>query len=86
MQFSFDVGILIIFSELEMDYKDQLKRNYFMLDKGYNSFPATIWGTPYHDAIRVGLQNWSILYIVHEGAFWELDTDVYLIQLGEEKA
>ncbi|KAJ8471834.1 hypothetical protein OPV22_026177 [Ensete ventricosum] len=50
---SFDVGILTIFGgRLDERYKVELKKNYFIVDKGYNSFPTYIPGTPYHKAIQ----------------------------------
>ncbi|XP_039144402.1 abscisic acid 8'-hydroxylase 3 [Dioscorea cayenensis subsp. rotundata] len=50
---SFDVGILTIFGgKLEARYKVELKKNYFIVDKGYNSFPTNIPGTHYNKAIK----------------------------------
>ncbi|XP_020081097.1 abscisic acid 8'-hydroxylase 3-like isoform X2 [Ananas comosus] len=50
---SFDVGILIIFGgRLDEHYKLELKKNYFIVDKGYNSFPNNIPGTLYRKAIQ----------------------------------
>ncbi|PIA46290.1 hypothetical protein AQUCO_01500062v1 [Aquilegia coerulea] len=50
-EFSFDVGILAIFGHLDTYYKEALKKNYCMVDKGYNSFPNTIPGTLYNKAV-----------------------------------
>nr|QPD79369.1 abscisic acid 8'-hydroxylase 3 [Impatiens walleriana] len=47
---SFEVGILTTFGDLADHYRKELKRNYSMLDKGYNSFPITLPGTPYKKA------------------------------------
>lgn len=52
-QFSFDVGILSIFGRLDDKYREKLKENYCIVDKGYNSFPANIPGTPYAKALEV---------------------------------
>ncbi|GMY28674.1 abscisic acid 8'-hydroxylase CYP707A1-like [Fagus crenata] len=48
---SFDVGILIIFGQLEAHYREELKKNYLIVDKGYNSFPNNIPGTSYKKAL-----------------------------------
>ncbi|XP_076934049.1 abscisic acid 8'-hydroxylase CYP707A1-like [Bidens hawaiensis] len=47
---SFEVGILVIFGHLEANQKEQLKRNYSIVEKGYNSFPTKLPGTPYKKA------------------------------------
>lgn len=52
-QFSFDVGILSIFGRLDDKYREKLKENYCIVDKGYNSFPTNIPGTPYAKALEV---------------------------------
>ncbi|NP_001267962.1 hypothetical protein VitviT2T_011044 [Vitis vinifera] len=44
-KFTFDVAILTIFGNLDTWNKEQLKENYFILDKGYNSFPTSLPGT-----------------------------------------
>ncbi|KAJ8748073.1 hypothetical protein K2173_019885 [Erythroxylum novogranatense] len=58
-KFSFEVGILAIFGHLEAHYKEELKRNYIIVDKGYNSFPTRLPGTPYRRALmaRKRLRN-----------------------------
>lgn len=48
---SFEVGILAIFGHLENHYREKLKNNYHMVDRGYNSFPSIIPGTPYRRAL-----------------------------------
>ncbi|KAH9656042.1 Abscisic acid 8'-hydroxylase 4 [Citrus sinensis] len=50
-KFSFDVGILSIFGNLDDSYREKLKQNYLIVDKGYNSFPSNIPGTAYHKAL-----------------------------------
>lgn len=52
-QLSFDVGILSIFGQLGDKYKEKLKENYCMVDKGYNSFPTNLPGTAYSKALMV---------------------------------
>ncbi|EXC17339.1 Abscisic acid 8'-hydroxylase 4 [Morus notabilis] len=48
---SFDVGILSIFGELNDNYREQLKENYCIVNKGYNSLPTSIPGTAYQKAL-----------------------------------
>lgn len=50
-KFSFEVGILAIFGELGKRHKEELKKNYCIVDKGYNSFPTNLPGTAYHKAL-----------------------------------
>ncbi|XP_050227056.1 abscisic acid 8'-hydroxylase CYP707A1-like [Mercurialis annua] len=50
-KFSFEVGILAIFGNLESRYREELKKNYSRVDKGYNSFPTGLPGTPYRKAL-----------------------------------
>ncbi|XP_034676670.1 abscisic acid 8'-hydroxylase CYP707A1-like isoform X2 [Vitis riparia] len=50
-KFSFEVGILAIFGRLEARYREELKKNYCIVDRGYNSFPTNIPGTPYKKAL-----------------------------------
>lgn len=52
-QFSFEVGILAIFGNLGDHYRVQLRQNYSIVDKGYNSFPCNIPGTRYRKALLV---------------------------------
>lgn len=50
---SFDIGILIIFGRhLSEQRKAEIKKNYSIVDKGYNSFATSIPGTPYSNAIK----------------------------------
>nr|CDJ80019.1 ABA 8'-hydroxylase [Arachis hypogaea] len=50
-KFSSNVGILSVFGNLEGNYRDQLKENYSIVEKGYNSFPTMIRGTSYSKAL-----------------------------------
>ncbi|XVE55899.1 hypothetical protein DITRI_Ditri03aG0194100 [Diplodiscus trichospermus] len=50
-KFSFEVGILLIFGRLEARYREELTKNYFIVDRGYNSFLTNIPGTAYKKAI-----------------------------------
>ncbi|KAH6782206.1 cytochrome P450 [Perilla frutescens var. hirtella] len=49
---SFEVGILAVFGYLEPHYKEELKRNYSIVDRGYNSFPTNLPASPYRKAIK----------------------------------
>ncbi|KAK6160698.1 hypothetical protein DH2020_004079 [Rehmannia glutinosa] len=49
---SFEVGILAIFGHLEPHYKLELKKNYTIVDRGYNSFPTNLPGTRYRKAMK----------------------------------
>ncbi|XP_044474757.1 abscisic acid 8'-hydroxylase CYP707A1-like [Mangifera indica] len=51
-KFSFELGILAIFGHLKDHYREELKKNYSILDKGYNSLPTNIPGTPYRKALQ----------------------------------
>lgn len=53
VQFSFEVGIAAIFGHLDIGYREELKKNYRILDKGYNCFPTNIPGTPFKRALMV---------------------------------
>ncbi|OIW15653.1 hypothetical protein TanjilG_08229 [Lupinus angustifolius] len=50
-RFSFEVGILCNFGHIELQLKDELKKNYWIVDTGYNSFPTNIPGTQYKKAL-----------------------------------
>ncbi|PWA46586.1 ABA 8-oxidase [Artemisia annua] len=50
LQLSFEVGILTIFGHLEANQIEKLRENYSILDKGYNSFPIKLPGTPFKKA------------------------------------
>ncbi|GMH14784.1 hypothetical protein Nepgr_016625 [Nepenthes gracilis] len=45
---TFEVAILVIFGNLNCKCKEKLKENYYILDRGYNSFPTKIPGTKYY--------------------------------------
>ncbi|KAI8532814.1 hypothetical protein RHMOL_Rhmol11G0243600 [Rhododendron molle] len=50
-KFAFEVGILFLFGHLDGKYREELKENYCIVDKGYNSFPSNLPGTAYNKAI-----------------------------------
>ncbi|CAH9111188.1 unnamed protein product [Cuscuta epithymum] len=49
---SFEVGILMIFGHLKDHYKEELKKNYCIVEKGYNSFPTRFPRSPYVKAMK----------------------------------
>lgn len=60
MQLSFDIGILTIFGRgMEEQCKEELKKNYYIVDKGYNSLPNRLPGTLYSKAVVVR-QTWHL--------------------------
>ncbi|KAG6624659.1 abscisic acid 8'-hydroxylase CYP707A1-like [Carya illinoinensis] len=58
---SFEVGILAIFGHLDAYYREELKKNYCLVDKGYNSFPTSIAGTPFKKALMARRRLTTIL-------------------------
>ncbi|KAL5714167.1 (+)-abscisic acid 8'-hydroxylase [Ranunculus cassubicifolius] len=58
---SFNVGILTTFGRLDAFHKAELKKNYLIMDKGYNSFPSNIPGTAYKNAVLARKQLSQIL-------------------------
>lgn len=53
-QLSFDVGVVTIFGRrLDQRFKEELRKNYFVVEKGYNSFPNCLPGSRYQKAIQV---------------------------------
>ncbi|KAL5054028.1 hypothetical protein RYX36_034710 [Vicia faba] len=50
-KFSFNIGILSVFGNLDDNYREELKENYCIVEKGYNSFPNRIPGTAYSKAL-----------------------------------
>ncbi|XP_058722232.1 abscisic acid 8'-hydroxylase CYP707A1-like [Vicia villosa] len=60
-KFSFEVGILKIFGNLEPRLREELKKNYWIVNNGYNSFPTQIPGTQYKKALMARKRLGSIL-------------------------
>ncbi|KAK9284274.1 hypothetical protein L1049_023444 [Liquidambar formosana] len=50
-KFTLDVAILSIFTHLDTCYKERLRKNFFTLDKGYNSFSTNLPGTLYKRSV-----------------------------------
>ncbi|CAN4112224.1 unnamed protein product [Withania somnifera] len=66
-KFSFEVGILAIFGQLDAKYKEELNKNYSIVEKGYNSFPTNLPGTAYYKAMVARRKLSQILSeIIHE--------------------
>ncbi|KAK6792764.1 hypothetical protein RDI58_011845 [Solanum bulbocastanum] len=60
-KFSFEVGILAIFGHLDGHVKEELKKNYSIVDKGYNSFPINLPGSLYRKALQARKRLGKIL-------------------------
>jgi hypothetical protein len=62
LQLTFDVGVIAIFGHrLAGHVKEELRRNYFTMEKGYNSFPIPVACTSYSQAIKVLRPRISVL-------------------------
>lgn len=61
MQFTFNVALLSIFGKDEILYREDLKRCYYILEKGYNSMPINIPGTLFHKSMKARKELAQIL-------------------------
>ncbi|KAI5656198.1 hypothetical protein M9H77_24991 [Catharanthus roseus] len=59
--YSFEVGILAIFGHLDVHRKNELKKNYWIVNRGYNSFPTMLPGTLYRKAVQARKRLSAIL-------------------------
>ncbi|MED6142919.1 hypothetical protein PIB30_002211 [Stylosanthes scabra] len=50
--FTFNVALLSIFGKDEVHYREDLKRCYYTLEKGYNSMPINLPGTLFNKAMK----------------------------------
>ncbi|GAB2293765.1 hypothetical protein Dimus_027978 [Dionaea muscipula] len=66
-KFSFEVGILAVCGRLDARHREELKKNYFQVDKGYNSFPSNIPGSPFKKALLARRRLSEILREVIRG-------------------
>ncbi|XP_028765883.1 abscisic acid 8'-hydroxylase 4 [Neltuma alba] len=88
-KFSFNIGILSVFGYLEGNYKEQLKENYCIVERGYNSFPNRIPGTTYSRAFsarrRIQEIIREIIYKRKEKRLMEDDLLGHLLSYKDEK-
>lgn len=61
MQFTFNVALLSIFGKDEILYREDLKRCYYILEKGYNSMPINLPGTLFHKSMKARKELAQIL-------------------------
>ncbi|GER28187.1 cytochrome P450 [Striga asiatica] len=59
--YTFNVALLSIFGKDEVLYREDLKRCYYELEKGYNSMPVNLPGTLFYKAIRARKEMAKIL-------------------------
>lgn len=87
-KFSFEVGILAIFGNLEKTKKEELIKNYSIVDKGYNSFPTNLPCTSFHKALmarkRLTEIMQEIIYERKEKRLMENDLLGHLINFKNE--
>ncbi|KAH9675980.1 Abscisic acid 8'-hydroxylase 1 [Citrus sinensis] len=51
--YTFNVALLSIFGKDEVLYREDLKRCYYILEKGYNSMPINLPGTLFHKSMKL---------------------------------
>ncbi|KAF3593079.1 hypothetical protein DY000_02026911 [Brassica cretica] len=59
--YTFNVALLSIFGKDEVLYREDLKRCYYILEKGYNSMPVNLPGTLFHKAMKARKELSQIL-------------------------
>ncbi|KAK7262812.1 hypothetical protein RJT34_30393 [Clitoria ternatea] len=59
--FTFKVALLSIFGKDEILYREDLKRCYYTLERGYNSMPINVPGTLFHKAMKARKELAQIL-------------------------
>ncbi|KAL8171432.1 hypothetical protein V2J09_023236 [Rumex salicifolius] len=59
--YTFNVALLSILGDDEMIYIEELKRCYYILEKGYNSMPINLPGTLFHKSMKARAQLARIL-------------------------
>lgn len=61
MQYTFNVALLLIFGKDEFLYREDLKRCYYILEKGYNSMPINLPGTLFNKSMKARKELAQIL-------------------------
>ncbi|KAF2295237.1 hypothetical protein GH714_032258 [Hevea brasiliensis] len=89
-KFTFDAAALSIFGSLDTCYRENLKTNYYILDKGYNSFPTHLPGTLYTKSVMVSKKKLSLILsqIIRERkekGLVQKDLLGYLLNFKDEK-
>ncbi|KAF5936035.1 hypothetical protein HYC85_027164 [Camellia sinensis] len=59
--YTFNVALLSIFGKDEVLYREELKRCYYILEKGYNSMPINLPGTLFHKSMKARKELAQIL-------------------------
>ncbi|KAI4370807.1 hypothetical protein MLD38_019116 [Melastoma candidum] len=59
--YAFNVALLSIFGKDEVKYREDLKRCYYVLEKGYNSMPVNLPGTLFHKSMKARKELANIL-------------------------
>ncbi|XP_073020231.1 abscisic acid 8'-hydroxylase CYP707A2-like isoform X2 [Primulina eburnea] len=59
--YAFNVALISIFGEDEVLYREDLKRCYYILEKGYNSMPINLPGTLFYKAMKARKELAQIL-------------------------
>ncbi|KAG2249264.1 hypothetical protein Bca52824_088892 [Brassica carinata] len=59
--YTFNVALLSIFGKDEVLYREDLKRCYYILEKGYNSMPINLPGTLFHKSMKARKELSQIL-------------------------
>lgn len=88
-KFSLEVAILSVFGHLDRKHIEELKENYRMVNRGYNSFPTNLPGTAYRKAIsarkRLGEIASEIICERKEKKLLEKDLLGHLLNFKDER-
>ncbi|PKI76516.1 hypothetical protein CRG98_003067 [Punica granatum] len=81
--YAFNVALLSIFGKDEIKYREDLKRCYYILEKGYNSMPINLPGTLFHKSMKARRELSQILArILHTRRQMKLDDQQHPDLLG----